>query len=67
MAMPKTTNPQAAKFIRAIARPYDVLASTFKDGNNDKLYAEFHVAQNVWQNVSARRPKVGLMFARTTG
>lgn len=65
--MPKTTNPQAAKFIRAIARPYDVLASTFKDGNNDKLYAEFQVAQNVWQNVSARRPEVGLMFARTTG
>ena len=52
MSMPKTTNSQAAKNIIAIAKPYDTLAQAFKNGNSEKLYAEFHAAQQIWHNVS---------------
>ncbi|MCJ1251285.1 hypothetical protein MMC30_008516 [Trapelia coarctata] len=50
MVMPKNTNSQAAKFMKAIGKPYEVLANAFKDKNSEKLYAEFYAAQNVWQN-----------------
>ena len=52
MSMPKTTNFQAAKFLKAIAKPYDVFANAFKEGNSQKFYEEFHAAQNIWQNAS---------------
>ena len=50
--MPRTTNTQAAKHFRALARAYDNLAQVFQEGNGEKLYAEFHAAQQVWQSVS---------------
>ncbi|MCJ1477882.1 hypothetical protein MMC13_006555 [Lambiella insularis] len=48
-AMPKTTNSQAAKTFRAIAKPYDVLAEAFKGGSSEIFYAEVHAAQTIWQ------------------
>jgi len=67
MAMPKTTNGQAAKLMKAIGKPYEVLANAFKDKNSERLYAEFHAAQTVWQNVSLCRPRVVSVIARTRG
>ena len=52
MSMPRTTNSQAAKNIIAIAKPYETLAQAFKNRTSEKLYAEFHAAQHIWQNVS---------------
>ena len=54
MSMPKTTNSQAARAFRTLAKPYDVLAEAFKEGNGEKLYAELQAAQQIWQNVGGR-------------
>ncbi|MCJ1452493.1 hypothetical protein MMC28_002836 [Mycoblastus sanguinarius] len=55
LQMPKTTSSQVAKQYHAIARPYDALAETFKDGiKNDetmqKLISEAQAGAQFWNN-----------------
>ena len=54
--MPKTTNGQAAKIYRSLAKAYDSLADVFKDGISNetaanKLRAEVDAGQAIWQDV----------------
>ena len=51
LGMPRTTNSQTSKYLRAIAKPYDAFAEAFKEGNGEKLHAEYKVAQTIWQSV----------------
>ena len=45
-------NQPAAKAIRSIARPYDVVADAFKDQDPTRLEAEIHFGRGIWDGVS---------------
>lgn len=51
LPMPRTTNSQAAKAYRAIAKPYDILADIFKSGDGRRLRAEFEFGRQLWREV----------------
>lgn len=51
LPMPRTTNAQAARLYRAIAKPYDAVAEVFKDGDVSRLRQGFEVGRKVWQDV----------------
>lgn len=54
--MPRTTNSQAARLYRIIAKPYDAIADIFKDGDVTRLRQEFEVGRKVWQDVRVPAP-----------
>lgn len=51
LPIPRTTNSQAAKAYRAIAKPYDVVADIFKSGDDQRLRAEFEFGRQLWRDV----------------
>lgn len=61
--MPRTTNPQAARLYRSIAKPYDVIAEVFKDGDINRLRQEFEAGKKVWQDV--RTPALQFSWIRS--
>ncbi|KAL9108575.1 MAG: hypothetical protein Q9227_006661 [Pyrenula ochraceoflavens] len=46
--LPRTVNQPAAKAIRAIAKPYDVVLDAFKDVRITRLEAEMEYGRGVW-------------------
>ncbi|KAI9878809.1 MAG: hypothetical protein M1830_010493 [Pleopsidium flavum] len=50
LSMPRTTNSQAAKAYRAIARPYDAIADIFRSGDGQRLRAEFDFGRQIWRD-----------------
>ncbi|KAA6413378.1 MAG: hypothetical protein FRX48_03124 [Lasallia pustulata] len=50
LPMPRTTNAQAARLYRSIAKPYDAIAEVFKEGDASRLRQEFEVGRKVWQD-----------------
>jgi hypothetical protein len=51
MPMPQNINQTTSKQIRAISKPYEVLAKTFQEGDSSSLYAEAQAGQEIWQQV----------------
>lgn len=51
-SVPKITSPLALKTYRALARPYDALATTFISGNWERLRDEAQFGDTIWRNVS---------------
>lgn len=52
--MPKITSPVALKTYRALARPYDALATTFISGKWERLRDEVEIGDTIWRNVSPK-------------
>ena len=46
--MPSHVSNSTAKSLRAIAKPYDVLADVFKRGNRKRLIEEVDAGYNIW-------------------
>lgn len=51
LPIPRTTNSQATKAYRAIAKPYDAFADIFKSGDGPRLRAEFEFGRQIWRDV----------------
>ncbi|KAI7972709.1 hypothetical protein EIK77_009172 [Talaromyces pinophilus] len=51
-SVPKITSPLALKTYRALARPYDALATAFISGKWERLRDEAQVGDTIWRTVS---------------
>ncbi|CRG84672.1 COP9 signalosome complex subunit 3 [Talaromyces islandicus] len=47
--LPKATPPISIKLYKALAKPYDALASTFVAGDGEKLWAEVEFGHSIWR------------------
>ena len=65
--MPRGTSPQTSKHLRALGKPYEILAETFKKPDPAKLEAEVHAGQKAWQAVSILVFAVLSPFADASG
>lgn len=50
--VPKITSPLALKTYRALARPYDALATVFISGKWERLRDEAQIGDTIWRTVS---------------
>ena len=55
-SVPKITSPLALKTYRALARPYDALATAFISGKWERLRDEAQVGDTIWRTVSLVTP-----------
>jgi hypothetical protein len=49
--LPKVTPPLSIKLYKALAKPYDALASTFAAGEGEKLRGEAEFGHTIWRMV----------------
>lgn len=63
-SVPKVTSPLALKTYKALARPYDALATAFVSGKWEKLRDEAQVGDTIWRTVSSIFPNDIIQFGR---